>query len=176
MAHMGHAPSSRVIASPVGPLTASATADGLCGLFFDSETPAPASIGNPSGVPHLDSIERELAQYFAGELREFRTPLAPVGTEFQQRVWDELLRIPFGETRSYAQLAVAVGDAGAFRAVARANATNPIAIVVPCHRVIGSDGTLTGYGGGLERKAWLLGHEKKAIGVGGQVGLFEAAR
>lgn len=108
-------------------------------------------------------MESELAAYFAGTLRQFRTPLQPSGTEFQQRVWNVLKSIPYAETRSYADQARLLGQPTAVRAVARANGDNPIAIVVPCHRVIGADGKLTGYGGGLWRKRWLLHHETQHL-------------
>ena len=130
---------------------------------------------------HLDVIEREMERYFAGKgwlgqghpgmvesetrTRPLGVPLAPKGTPFQQEVWAELRRIPLGETRSYAQQATAIGKRDAVRAVARANGENFLAIVIPCHRVIGADGSLTGYGGGLWRKQWLLDHEKKMAGV-----------
>ncbi len=104
----------------------------------------------------LERVERELAAYFRGELRAFDVPLELPGTAFQQEVWAALRRVPWGETRSYAQLASAVGRPGAHRAVARANGDNRIAIVVPCHRIVGADGSLTGYGGGLWRKRRLL--------------------
>ncbi len=113
----------------------------------------------------LDQLERELSAYFAGTLREFRVPLDPHGTIFQRRVWGELVKIPFGRTISYATLARRTGDDHAIRAVGGANGANPIAILVPCHRVVASDGTLGGYGGGIERKRWLLRHEG-AIGKG----------
>ena len=106
-----------------------------------------------------DGFERaieELTRYFHGELVEFTIPIAPRGNEFQMRVWEQLLRIPYGETRSYGEIARTLGDPGRAREVGWANARNPIAIVVPCHRVIGSDGSLTGYAGGLDRKRWLL--------------------
>ncbi|MBC2605713.1 methylated-DNA--[protein]-cysteine S-methyltransferase [Pelagicoccus albus] len=112
----------------------------------------------------LESIEAELAAYFAGELTEFKTPLKMIGSEFQKAVWKSLQRIPFGETRSYAKQAEAIGNPKAVRAVARANGMNQIAIVIPCHRVIGSDGSLTGYAGGLPRKQWLLEHESRVSG------------
>jgi AraC family transcriptional regulator, regulatory protein of adaptative response / methylated-DNA-[protein]-cysteine methyltransferase len=104
-------------------------------------------------------MEEELAAYFAGKLRAFSTPLEPAGTEFQHAVWRVLKSIPYAETRSYGQQAMALGRPSAVRAVARANGDNPVCIVVPCHRVIGANGTLTGYGGGLWRKKWLLHHE-----------------
>ena len=104
----------------------------------------------------LETVKRQIAQYFAGERRTFTLPLAPVGTAFQQRVWGALQKIPYGETRTYADIARAVGRPQGFRAVGMANNRNPIAIVVPCHRVIASDGTLCGYGGGLDVKRKLL--------------------
>lgn len=108
---------------------------------------------------HAAAIE-QLEQYFAGERREFDLPLLPEGTEFQRAVWSALREIPFGETRSYGEIAAAVGRPNAARAVGMANNRNPIAIVVPCHRVIGAGGTLVGYAGGLGRKTWLLDHER----------------
>jgi len=107
----------------------------------------------------LTRLRRKCRVIFAGNLRHFKTPLAPVGTPFSKSVWAKLREIPVGETRSYAQIARAIDRPTATRAVARANGANPIAIVVPCHRVIGSDGSLTGYGGGLWRKRWLIEHE-----------------
>jgi AraC family transcriptional regulator of adaptative response/methylated-DNA-[protein]-cysteine methyltransferase len=109
----------------------------------------------------LDQAEREIGEYFAGKRKTFSLPLATRGTDFQRRVWDELLRIPTGETRSYADIARRIGQPTAVRAVARANGDNFRGIIIPCHRVIGSDGSLTGYGGGLARKQWLLDHERK---------------
>jgi methylated-DNA-[protein]-cysteine S-methyltransferase len=107
----------------------------------------------------LDEARRQLVAYFAGRLKVFDLPLAPNGTEFQRRVWSALTKIPFGATTSYAQLARRVGNEAAVRAVGAANGRNPIPIIVPCHRVIGSNGSLTGFGGGLPRKQWLLRHE-----------------
>src|SRR4051794_29262888 len=101
-------------------------------------------------------LRRQLAEYFAGERQEFDLRLAPEGTPFERSVWDELRKIPFGETRSYGEIARAIGHPGSARAVGRANGANPIPIVVPCHRVIGADGSLTGFGGGLEAKSRLL--------------------
>ena len=108
-------------------------------------------------------LRRQLAEYFAGERREFDLRLAPEGTPFERSVWEELKRIPFGETRSYGEIAQAIGRPGAARAVGRANGANPIPIVVPCHRVIGSDGSLTGFGGGLEAKSRLLEIEGRRL-------------
>ena len=106
----------------------------------------------------------QLDAYFAGELEDFDLPLALHGTDFQLRVWDELARIPFAETISYKELALRLGDPKLVRAVGLANGRNPVSIIIPCHRVIGADGSLVGYGGGLERKRWLLDHEAVASG------------
>lgn len=108
-------------------------------------------------------LRRQLAEYFAGERRDFDLPLSPEGTPFERSVWEELRRIPFGETRSYGEIAQAIGRPGAARAVGRANGANPIPIVVPCHRVIGSNGSLTGFGGGLEAKSRLLEIEGRRL-------------
>ncbi len=109
----------------------------------------------------------QLEEYFAGSRTEFELPLAPAGTAFQRDAWTALRAIPYGATRSYAEQAAALGRPRAIRAVGAANGRNPIAIVVPCHRVVGSRGALTGYGGGVERKEWLLGHERRhAAGSG----------
>ena len=115
----------------------------------------------PGSHPVLDQATLEINEYFAGKRKTFTLPFAKRGTDFQRRVWDELLQIPAGETRSYAEIARRIGQPKAVRAVARANGDNYRCIVIPCHRVIGSDGSLTGYGGGLARKQWLLDHEKK---------------
>ncbi|HEX6901635.1 MAG TPA: methylated-DNA--[protein]-cysteine S-methyltransferase [Thermoanaerobaculia bacterium] len=108
-------------------------------------------------------LRRQLAEYFAGERQEFDLELAPEGTPFERSVWEELKKIPFGETRSYGEIAEAIGRPGSARAVGRANGANPIPIVVPCHRVIGADGSLTGFGGGLEAKSRLLEIEGRAL-------------
>ncbi|MEQ8675991.1 MAG: trifunctional transcriptional activator/DNA repair protein Ada/methylated-DNA--[protein]-cysteine S-methyltransferase [Aggregatilineales bacterium] len=113
----------------------------------------------PGCTPPIEHIERELADYFAGTLSDFTVPIANLGTPFQQQVWEALRQIPCGETRSYADIARAIGNPSAVRAVARANGANQLAILIPCHRVIGSNGELTGYGGGLNRKKWLIHHE-----------------
>jgi methylated-DNA-[protein]-cysteine S-methyltransferase len=110
----------------------------------------------------VDALRGQLEEYFAGERETFDLDLLPIGTEFQRRVWEELSRIPFGETISYGELARRIGNHKAMRAVGLANGRNPIPIVVPCHRVIGADGSLTGFGGGIERKRWLLAHEARA--------------
>ncbi|WP_345786131.1 trifunctional transcriptional activator/DNA repair protein Ada/methylated-DNA--[protein]-cysteine S-methyltransferase [Rubellicoccus peritrichatus] len=114
----------------------------------------------PGRTKITDSIEKELTEYFAGALKAFTTPIAYTGSDFQKSVWEQLRKIPYGKTRSYAEQAKAIGNPSAVRAVARANGANQLAIIVPCHRVIGSDGKLTGYAGGLARKQWLLENEQ----------------
>ena len=113
----------------------------------------------PGCTPPISAIETELQQYFDGALLEFKTPVASLGTPFQKRVWDALKKIPAGQTRSYSEIAQAIGKPSAVRAVARANGANQLAIMIPCHRVIAANGDLTGYGGGLVRKKWLINHE-----------------
>jgi AraC family transcriptional regulator of adaptative response/methylated-DNA-[protein]-cysteine methyltransferase len=115
----------------------------------------------PGRYAPIDRIEAELTEYFAGRRTRFHTPLVRIGSPFQNAVWDALMAIPPGETRSYGALARAGGRPQAVRAAAAANGANPLAIVVPCHRAISADGTLGGYGGGLARKQWLLDHEKR---------------
>lgn len=124
----------------------------------------------PGTTPHLTQLQNELANYFTGRLKAFTVPLHTPGTEFQEAVWKILRGIPYGETRSYKQQAIALGNPKAVRAVAASNGQNRVSIVIPCHRVIGADGSLTGYGGGLERKKWLLDHEGAR---GTQIGLFD---
>ena len=121
------------------------------------------SLPIPGEHRYLDQTRDELDEYFAGNREEFTIPLVIDGTPFQESVWRELLKIPFGKTTSYEQIAVRVGKAGAARAVGRANGDNRMAIIVPCHRVIGADGSLTGYGGGQRRKRWLLDHEQRGL-------------
>lgn len=136
--------------SPVGILTLTCGNDALTGLYF-------GRIGQAeNGGAVLREAERQLCAYFAGRLRAFDLPLAPSGTPFQLDVWRALSDIPYGETRSYGDIARAVNRPKAFRAVGMANHMNPISIIVPCHRVVGADGSLTGYGGGLEIKRFLL--------------------
>ncbi len=126
----------------------------------------------PGEHRHLETIRSELADYYSGKNLEFRVPVAPVGSDFQLRAWKILQSIPVGETRSYSWMAERLGDKGARRAVGRANGTNMMCIVIPCHRVIRADGTLCGYGGGLWRKKWLLDHEQRVVraNVGGASG------
>ncbi len=114
--------------------------------------------------PLLTEVANQLRQYFVGERQTFELPLAAAGTSFQQQVWQQLGQIPFGDTQSYGELAQRLGNKNAMRAVGAANGRNPIAIIVPCHRVIGADGKLTGYAGGLDRKIWLLQHEQRIAG------------
>lgn len=117
----------------------------------------------PGHTSPIDKVEAELHQYFAGNLQVFKTPITQIGTPFQRLVWDELKRIPFGETRSYSELAAAVEKSSAVRAVAQANGANQFAIIIPCHRVIGAKGDYVGYGGGLSRKQWLIRHEQSCM-------------
>jgi methylated-DNA-[protein]-cysteine S-methyltransferase len=144
--------------TPVGTLLATADGASLTGLSFCSgRRPAVAAALEGRRDNHVFArLRAQLTEYFAGERRGFDLPLAPRGTEWELRVWRALLEIPYGETRSYGEIAREVCTVRAARAVGLANARNPIAVVVPCHRVIGADGSLTGYGGGLERKRFLL--------------------
>jgi methylated-DNA-[protein]-cysteine S-methyltransferase len=129
---------------------------------MEIHTTQPITLGDEDAEhPVLKQAKRELDEYFTGTRTEFNLPLAALGTAFQQKVWQALITIPFGETWSYQDLADAIGNPKAVRAVGLANGKNPISIIVPCHRVIGKSGKLTGYAGGVERKAWLLKHEKK---------------
>jgi methylated-DNA-[protein]-cysteine S-methyltransferase len=152
--------------SPVGRLLLVADDEGLLEIAFGEGRTAPV-VGDSwvdqartCGGALLREPMRQLEAFFAGELRDFDLPLKPRGTVFQQRVWKLLREIPFGETISYGELARRAGNPAASRAVGLANGSNPIAIVIPCHRVIGSNGKLTGYGGGLENKRWLLDFER----------------
>jgi methylated-DNA-[protein]-cysteine S-methyltransferase len=149
-----------VVPSPIGDLMLVSNGEALTGVYMSDHMggPKPEPGWEPDGA-ELEAVAAQLQAYFAGELQEFDLPLAPQGTEFQKKVWRELCRIPFGETISYGELARRIGQPTACRAVGLANGRNPIAIIVPCHRVIGADGSLTGYGGGIDRKKWLLGHE-----------------
>jgi len=121
---------------------------------------------------HFKRLRKELTEYFEGSRKEFSIPLSTPGTPFQKAVWKELMTIPFGTTRSYLEQSVALKNPGAIRAVASANGMNRVSIVIPCHRVIGSDGSLTGYGGGLKRKRWLLDHERRFSGKAVELSLF----
>lgn len=148
-----------VVDSPVGPLTLVSEDGVLAGLFMAEHRHAPPLDALPADPAGLPAVREQLTAYFSRELKEFDLPLAVRGTPFQEQVWDALRTIPYGETWSYRELAEAVGRPTAVRAVGLANGRNPVSIVVPCHRVIGSGGDLTGYGGGLAAKQWLLAHE-----------------
>jgi methylated-DNA-[protein]-cysteine S-methyltransferase len=155
--------------SPIGPLLLCSDGAALTGLYMDSPSLPPLDVGEwteDASAGPLPEAVRQLREYFAGTKREFDLPLRLQGTAFQQRVWHSLTEIRYGETWSYGQLAKRIGNPNASRAVGLANGRNPISILVPCHRVIGADGSLTGYGGGLERKRWLLAHEGLQIGSG----------
>lgn len=143
-----------IIETPMGPLLAEADERGITGLSFD------VSDANPEPNLVLHQLRRELHEYFAGHRSGFSVPLTPHGTDFQKRVWAELQKIPHGQTISYEELAKRIGKPTAQRAVAQANGANPIAILIPCHRVIAKNGKLGGYSSGLERKRFLLGLER----------------
>ncbi|MFF7334347.1 methylated-DNA--[protein]-cysteine S-methyltransferase [Streptomyces sp. NPDC090306] len=151
------------IESPYGLLTLVADDGVLCGLYMTDHRHRPAleTFGPRDDRPFGEAMD-QLSAYFAGELKEFDLELRMPGTPFQRSVWEQLRLIPYGETRSYGELALALGNRGASRAVGLANGRNPISIIVPCHRVIGSSGSMTGYGGGLERKQRLLDFERGA--------------
>jgi methylated-DNA-[protein]-cysteine S-methyltransferase len=152
--------------SPIGQLTLVGSAErGLHALHMQSAKYSPTSTDGWSHVPHMfSSVLHQLDQYFAGKRRVFELQLAAEGTPFQRRVWAALSTIPFGQTVSYGDIARQIGQPTAVRAVGAANGRNPIGIIVPCHRVIGADGSLTGYAGGEDRKRWLLDHEKRVEG------------
>jgi methylated-DNA-[protein]-cysteine S-methyltransferase len=161
-----------VVESPVGPLTLVAVDGALAGLYMDEQRhrPPPEVFGEPADDPQglpFGEAARQLREYFDGERTAFDLPLALDGTEFQRRVWAQLRAIPYGQTVSYGQLADRLGQPSASRAVGLANGKNPVSIVVPCHRVVGTDGGLTGYGGGIERKRYLLDHERRVSAAGG---------
>lgn len=164
------------LASPVGELVLTASDAGLTGIYF------PTSRHGPPGVESEDWVEddlrgaaggilarasQQLQEYFAGMRTVFDVPLAAFGTAFEQRVWELLRAIPYGTTTSYGALARRLGDPRATRAVGTANGKNPIPIIVPCHRVVGAHGELTGFGGGIDRKRWLLEHEGALLRLGG---------
>ena len=140
---------SRTVETPIGPMTLQASGSALVSARFGA-----SSACDQSAI--LDQAERELREYFDGKRRAFNVPLAPRGTPFQLRVWEELQRIPYGQTRTYRDIARAAGNERACRAVGRANNQNPLPVFVPCHRVIGVNGSLTGYAGGLDAKQRLL--------------------
>jgi methylated-DNA-[protein]-cysteine S-methyltransferase len=150
------------VASPIGPLRLVSSDDALIALYSHGHRGAPRIEAAPGeGHPVLSDARRQLVEYFAGERTAFELPLCTGGTDFQRAVWAGLREIPFGATWSYTALARRVGRPASVRAVGAANARNPISIIIPCHRVIGADGSLTGYAGGLAAKQWLLEHEAR---------------
>jgi AraC family transcriptional regulator of adaptative response/methylated-DNA-[protein]-cysteine methyltransferase len=167
------------IATPLGPMVAGSVDGGVCLLEFSDRQRIEAQLADvaqrfgsramPGTSEHLERLETELSAYFEGELRQFTVPVVEPGTPFQTRVWDELRRIPYGETRSYEQIATAIGSPAAVRAVGLANGRNRIAIVVPCHRVVRKGGALGGYAGGLRRKQFLLDLERGHNRSGGRL-------
>jgi len=170
------------IDTPVGKMRIGATDEGICLFDFqyrksiDSIMKRIETLSGDkftdSEHPHFEILKLQINEYFAGTRKEFDLPLYLVGTSFQKSVWQALLQIPYGETRSYKQQSIFLGNEKAIRAVAGANGENGIAIIVPCHRVIGEDGSLIGYGGGLQRKKWLLDLERKHSGKTAQGDLF----
>ncbi|HEV7331148.1 MAG TPA: methylated-DNA--[protein]-cysteine S-methyltransferase [Flavisolibacter sp.] len=154
--------------SPLGPLEIQCSDDHVTAVLFTAET----STAENQSHPLLQSCLMQLDEYFSGKRKTFNLPLAQPGTPFQQKVWELLYMIPFGKTISYHQLAMQYGDLKAIRAVASANGKNNLAIIIPCHRVIGSNRSLTGYAGGLWRKKWLLEHEAKHHTGVAQLGLL----
>lgn len=152
--------------SPIGPLLLTSDGASLTGIFMGEHRHGP--VVGPEWAEREDAApfaeaRRQLNAYFEGSLREFGLPLAARGTEFQQRVWKALCEVPYGETLSYGELAARLGQPGAARAVGLANGRNPLSIIVPCHRIVGAGGALTGYGGGLDRKQALLAFERSVL-------------
>ena len=156
---------STIFASPIGDLVLTASDTALTGVYFP--TSRRAEIGAAGENDVLIMARQQLAEYFARERTSFDLPLDPTGTSFEQRVWRLLRDIPYGSTTSYGKLARQLGEPKDARAVGAANGKNPIPIIVPCHRVIGANGDLTGFGGGLDRKRWLLEHEGALLALGG---------
>lgn len=160
------------IETPLGVMVACATEHGICSLEFADEKiiKIPGRFSNGFTVDespnhHLAQLQTELAEYFAGTRKTFEVSIHPMGTPFQEQVWNELMSIPYGATTTYLEQSVKLGNPKSIRAVASANGKNPIAILIPCHRVIGKNGDLTGYAGGLARKKWLLDHERLHAGL-----------
>lgn len=148
--------------SPLGPLRLLANDEGLCGIYYQEHKNAP-ELDCRANSEHsiLKEAQQQLSEYFSGRRQEFSLPLALEGTPFMLSVWNALAGIPYGTTLTYGQLAQNIGSPKAFRAVGRTNGLNPVSIVLPCHRVVGSNGKLTGYAGGLANKEWLLDHERR---------------
>lgn len=156
----------KTISSPIGQLQLIGSDQGLAAIMWEKDNPkrvVAQSVVEDKNHPVLLQAEHQLQEYFAGNLTHFSIKLDFIGTEFQKKVWKTLLTIPFGETRSYGQIAKQIGNAKAVRAVGAANGRNPLSIVAPCHRVIGSNGKLTGFAGGLKTKAHLLDMEVEAV-------------
>jgi len=154
------------IDTPIGPLHAAFDEKGkLVELGFRRAwlQPAPPREGRAEATPYVHDLTTQITEYFSGKRKTFTFPLNPKGTPFQLAVWNALLEIPYGDTITYAELAARIGKPSAVRAVGAANGANPIPVIIPCHRVIGSNGTLTGYGGGIERKQWLLALEGRRL-------------
>jgi len=142
--------------SPIGVIEIVGNSEGVSSILFKDDD----SLAISENIPkELNDVVTQLQEYFEGKRSTFNMKISPKGTDFQKRVWNELLNIPFGKTLNYQQIANKLGDPKVIRAAASANGKNPISIIIPCHRVIGSDGSLTGYAGGLHRKKWLLEHE-----------------
>ena len=159
--------SAAVLESPIGPLTIIASDDGVRAIRWPGDPPQSVPLEPAVELPDHPVAREAVAQleeYFAGDRRTFDVPLDPVGTDFQLAAWEALRSIPYGETVSYAEQADRLGDRNKARAVGAANGRNPIPIIVPCHRVVGASGSLTGFAGGLETKAWLLAHEQRHTG------------
>lgn len=157
----------KTMPSPVGALTLVASDAGLTAILWENDRPGRVKLGAMEEAPEhpvLAEAERQIQEYFAGERTSFSVPLDFRGTDFQKSVWAALLTIPFGETRSYGEIARQIGRPGASRAVGAANGRNPLSIVAPCHRVIGTNGALTGFAGGLAAKELLLGMERRVKG------------
>jgi methylated-DNA-[protein]-cysteine S-methyltransferase len=161
---------TRTLDAPFGAITLFASTDALVAVTFPGQAPPKGVAADSTGQVRADAVldlaARELADYFAGLRQTFTVPLAPLGTDFQLAVWQALRVIPFGEARSYGWQAQHIGKPKAVRAVGGANGRNPLSIIVPCHRVIGADGSLTGFGGGLDTKRWLLDHEAAVLKKG----------
>jgi len=163
------------ILTPLGPMLAGATDEGICLLEFIDRRMMETQLKRINGYlnaqcvpgehPHLDTLSTQLTEYFEKKREDFDLPLTYPGTDFQKSVWEILRTIPYGTTWSYQQEAEKLGNPKAVRAVAKANGDNRIAIIIPCHRVIGKDGKLAGYGGGLWRKRWLLDHEMGSLAL-----------
>jgi methylated-DNA-[protein]-cysteine S-methyltransferase len=152
-----------IIETPIGPLHAACDEAGRLTALGFRPSRSPDGSGPDGGSSVTERVIDEIAEYFAGKRQSFTIELAPKGTPFQLAVWNALVKIPYGDTITYAELAMRIGKPSAIRAVGAANGANPIPVIIPCHRVIGSNGTLTGYGGGIERKQWLLAHEGRRL-------------